>query len=126
LQRELRAKQKIEEEYQKKVETDVKEMEEYEETKMRVNKNLKDCIGGKHQDNYQEERKGKMADLRKAIARSGQEEGAERTDKALKDVKEESLSMYQDLKKAKKQQRKEKEKGKNLARKIERNNKDGY
>jgi len=80
----------------------------------------------KNQDNHQEERKEKMADLRTAIVRSGQEEGAERTDKALKDVKGEYMSMYQDLKKEKKQQIKEKEKGKNLACKIERNNKSDY
>jgi len=124
-ERSLKREQEKREEHEKKAEGEVKEFEELGEMKIRVNKHLKDGRGGKNQEEHQEKRRAKMKDLRKAIVRTDQEEGADRLDKRLKDVKEEYMAMYQDLKKEKKHQIKEKEKGQNKDRKIERNNKKG-
>jgi len=126
-ERKLKREQEKREEHEKKVEGEMKELEELGEMKMRVNQHLKDGRGGggKNQEKHQEERREKMKDLRKAIVRTDQEEGADRLDKRLKDVKEGYMAMYQDLKKEKKHQIKEKEKEQNKDRKIERNNKKG-
>ena len=119
-EKELKFQRERKEEHEKRVEDEVKELEELGEMKMRVNRHLKDFKGGK---DHEKERKEKMADLRKAIVRTDQEEGADRLDKRLKDVKEEYMTLYQDLKKDKRQQVKEKEKNKGKERNIERNHK---
>jgi len=112
--------EKRREEFKKLVEKEEQEFEEYTEMKTKVERFMK------KPEKKNEERKEQMQGLRKAIVTSGKEEGADKNDKRLKDVKEEYMSMYQDIKKEKKKQTKEKEKDKMKDRKNARNHKNDY